>query len=157
MAFKASMERRWLAIALERRYVVVAGQKPESGLGNANADSVKTGVLTCQGVDETVRVVRQVAIETQPWRFSVDLPRACLTFLVAGVSYFLYVTSVFPSYICSEKLIGCIHPQHVSGYDDERRLFSVRAGWRISGRTGCGPIHCALERALERDNKYYRD
>lgn len=89
MAFKAAMERRWLAIALDRRYVVVAGKKTESGLTEADSDTIKTGTLTCQGVDETVRVVRQVATETQPWRFSVDLPRAALAFVVVGVSYLL--------------------------------------------------------------------
>lgn len=89
MAFKAAMERKWLAIALDRRYVVVAGKKPESAFADADPDTIKTGTLTCQGVDETVRVVRQVTTETQPWRFSVDLPRAALAFVVTGVSYLL--------------------------------------------------------------------
>lgn len=95
MAFKAGMERRWLAIALDRRYVVVAGKKPESALDTVDTDLIKTGTLTCQGVDETVRVVRQVATETQPWRFSTDLPRALLALIVTGVSYLLYVTLPF--------------------------------------------------------------
>lgn len=85
------MERRWLAKALDRRYVVVAGKTPESALTSFDPDTVKTGTLTCQGVDETVRVVRQVTTETQPWRFSVDLPRALLTLVVTGVGYLLYV------------------------------------------------------------------
>lgn len=90
MAFKAAMERRWLAIALDRRYVVVAGKKrSEAALSDSDSDIIKTGTLTCQGVDETVRVVRQVATETQPWRFSVDLPRAVLALVVTGVSYLL--------------------------------------------------------------------
>lgn len=89
VAFKAAMERRWLAIALDRRYVVVAGKRTESALTDADSDTVKTGTLTCRGVDETVRVVRQVTTETQPWRFSVDLPRAVLAFVVTGVSYLL--------------------------------------------------------------------
>lgn len=92
LAFKASMERRWLAKALDRRYVVVAGKTPESALPSFDPDTtVKTGTLTCQGVDETVRVVRQVTTETQPWRFSVDLPRALLTLVVTGIGYLLYV------------------------------------------------------------------
>ncbi|RAO66896.1 uncharacterized protein BHQ10_002908 [Talaromyces amestolkiae] len=89
MAFKAAMERRWLGIALDRRYVVVAGKKTESALPDVDTDTIKTGTLTCRGVDETVRVVRQVTTETQPWRFSVDLPRAALAFVVVGVSYLL--------------------------------------------------------------------
>jgi Ctr copper transporter family len=155
MAFKASMERRWLAIALDRRYVIVAGQKPESGLGNMDSDSnngiVKTGVLTCQGVDETVRVVRQVATETQPWRFSVDLPRACLAFVVTGVSYLLYAT-LFTHTTASSPIFvsGLIeYPQHVGGDDAERGLFHVCVGRRVYRRAGCGPSHCPLERALE--------
>lgn len=89
MAFKAGMERRWLGIALDRRHVVVAGKTTESALANADPDTIKTGTLTCQGVDETVRVVRQVATETQPWRFSVDLPRAVVALVITGVSYLL--------------------------------------------------------------------
>lgn len=89
MAFKAAMERRWLGIALDRRYVVVAGKKTESALPDVDTDTIKTGTLTCRGVDETVRVVRQATTETQPWRFSVDLPRAALAFVVVGVSYLL--------------------------------------------------------------------
>jgi hypothetical protein len=89
MAFKAGMERRWLGIALDRRYVVVAGKTAESALANTDPDTIKTGTLTCQGVDETVRVVRQVATETQPWRFSVDLPRAVVALVITGVSYLL--------------------------------------------------------------------
>ena len=90
LAFKAVMEQRWLHAARQRRYVVVAGQTPESERVAADADS-KAGVLmTAQGVEEKVRVVhRATGPPVMPFRFSVDLPRALLVTLIVGVGYLL--------------------------------------------------------------------
>lgn len=47
--------------------------------------------LTTRGVDESVRVVRTGRLQVQgvPWRFSTDLPRACVFTVQAAVGYFL--------------------------------------------------------------------
>ncbi|QKX59990.1 uncharacterized protein TRUGW13939_07132 [Talaromyces rugulosus] len=88
-AFKVAMERKWLAIALNRRYVVVAGKKQEADSSNSDPDSVNTALLTTQGAQENVKVVRRVSHGPQPWRFSVDLPRALLFLCIIGVNYLL--------------------------------------------------------------------
>lgn len=48
-------------------------------------------VLTTRGMDEKVRVLRTKArgLEGAPWRFSTDLPRACIFTVQAGVGYLL--------------------------------------------------------------------
>lgn len=92
LAFRAFMERRWLRAARARRYVVVAGQTPESERVAADVDAYgKTGTLiTAQGVEEKVRVVHRAAgPPVMPFRFSVDLPRALLVTLIVGVGYLL--------------------------------------------------------------------
>jgi hypothetical protein len=93
IAFKAVMEQKWLAMALNRRYVVIAGKKPESAIPDTDLDSTKASLLTTHGVEENVKVVRRVSHGPQPWRFSVDLPRALLFLCITGVSYLLYVSS----------------------------------------------------------------
>jgi hypothetical protein len=88
-AFKAVMEQRWLAAALNRRYVVVAGQMPEAAAVDADPDAKKASLITAQGVEESVKVVRRISNGPQPWRFSVDLPRALIVLCIAGVTYLL--------------------------------------------------------------------
>lgn len=88
-AFKAILEQRWLAQALNRRYVVVAGRTPEAERVEFDPDA-KTGTLvTAQGVEERVKVVRRSASGTVPWRFTVDLPRAAIVTVITGVVYLL--------------------------------------------------------------------
>jgi hypothetical protein len=89
VAFKTVMEQRWLARALNRRYVLVAGKKPEAEMVDADPDSVKASLLTKQGVEENVKVVRRASGGPQPWRFSVDLPRALLFLCITVVGYLL--------------------------------------------------------------------
>ncbi|KAH8688813.1 putative Ctr copper transporter [Talaromyces proteolyticus] len=92
VAFKAAMERKWLATALNRRYVVIAGKPTESDIinsTNVDPDSAKTALLTTQGIQENVKVVRRLSQGPQPWRFSVDLPRALLFLCITGVGYLL--------------------------------------------------------------------
>lgn len=86
--------RAWLdakaqAAALKRRYVVVADQQTVGD--KANDASSMTGILTANGVEEHVRVVSAPVSHTQPWRFSVDLPRAFITTIGVGIGYLLYV------------------------------------------------------------------
>lgn len=89
VAFKVAVERKWLSIALNRRYVVVAGRKQEADSSNSDPDSIDTALLTTQGAQENVKVVRRVSHGPQPWRFSVDLPRALLFLCIIAVNYLL--------------------------------------------------------------------
>lgn len=91
VAFKAIMEQRWIAAYLNRRYVTVAGKTPEAGRIDADPEVKTASLVTPQGVEETVKVVRRVTHEPLPWRFSVDLPRALIFLCITGVSYLLYV------------------------------------------------------------------
>lgn len=63
----------------ERQAVGKGGEKAEEA------------VLTSNGLDERVKVVKGVGrkLETVPWRFSTDLPRACIFTVQAGVGYLL--------------------------------------------------------------------
>jgi hypothetical protein len=85
---KSFLEVRAVKSALKRRYVVVAGEKAVVDIATDDANSM-TGVLTTNGVQEDVRVVSAPVSHIQPWRFSVDLPRALLMTIAAGVGYLL--------------------------------------------------------------------
>ena len=74
--------------------MVLAGETAEQRerqLGFGEAEKPEEATLTARGVDERVRVMRtsRSGMETQPWRFSTDLPRACVFTLYAGVAYLL--------------------------------------------------------------------
>ncbi|EFQ97162.1 hypothetical protein MGYG_00205 [Nannizzia gypsea CBS 118893] len=104
---KSIMDRRALAAARARRYVVVADRRtsstspssesqtlpaePESERSSEDAFEKKTGTLiSAHGVEENVRVVNATAgPPVMPWRFSVDLPRALMVTLTACVGYLL--------------------------------------------------------------------
>lgn len=91
IAFKATMERHWLAVHLNRRYIAIAGKTSEAGRIDADPDAKLASLVTAQGVEESVKVVSNLSHGPVPWRFSVDLPRAGLFLCIAGVSYLLYV------------------------------------------------------------------
>ncbi|KAH7561883.1 low affinity copper transporter [Bipolaris maydis] len=82
---KAFLEIKAVKNALQRRYVVVAGEKT---VLDDDANSTH-GILTTNGVQENVRVVSAPVSHIQPWRFGVDLPRAFLMTVAAGVGYLL--------------------------------------------------------------------
>jgi copper transporter 1 len=84
---KSFLDAKALESALKRRYIVVAGEKGTREAAN-DAGSM-TGILTTNGVQEDVRVVSAPVKTTQPWRFSVDLPRAALMTVATGVGYLL--------------------------------------------------------------------
>jgi solute carrier family 31 (copper transporter), member 1 len=89
-AVKSILEARWLHQAYNRRYIVVADKQPISErMQQSDVDSLKQGVLTVNGVDENIRVLQKPASGPQPWRLSVDLPRAALVTIIAGVGYLL--------------------------------------------------------------------
>lgn len=85
---KSLLEARALESALKRRYVVVAGEKSIEEQVMSDASST-IGILTANGVQENVRIVQAPVKHTQPWRFSVDLPRALLMTVATGVGYLL--------------------------------------------------------------------
>lgn len=85
---KTFLEIRALQSALKRRYVVTADQQTVSDKAFNDANSL-TGILTTNGLQENVRIVEAPAHHVQPFRFSVDLPRAFLMTLISAVGYFL--------------------------------------------------------------------
>jgi copper transporter 1 len=87
-AFKHILEQRWSDKAWERRYVVVAEKQPVSEQARTDPD-LKTAILTANGIEEHVKVIHRPARSIQPWRFSVDLPRALLVTVMTGVGYLL--------------------------------------------------------------------
>ncbi|KAJ5143562.1 Ctr copper transporter [Penicillium bovifimosum] len=103
IAFKATMERRWRAAHLNRRYVTVAGKNTEAANIDADPDAKMASLITAQGIEESVKVVHNISPGPLPWRFSVDLPRACLYLCIAGVSYLLMlaVMTMNVGYFCS--------------------------------------------------------
>ncbi len=88
LAYKHMLEARWHQNALRRRYVVVADRLPEAEQIKLDAAS-ETAVLTTNGVAEGVRVLQSPARTVQPWRFSVDLPRALLVTWIVATGYLL--------------------------------------------------------------------
>lgn len=96
IAFKATMERHWLAAHLQRRYVAIAGKTTEAGRIDSDPDAKMASLVTAQGVEESVKIVHNISQGPIPWRFSVDLPRALMFLCIAGVSYLLYVPLLFP-------------------------------------------------------------
>jgi hypothetical protein len=85
---KTFLEQRALKTALKRRYVVTADQQTATDKAFNDANSM-TGVLTTNGLQENVRVVEAPVSHVQPFRFSVDLPRAVIMTIAAGVGYLL--------------------------------------------------------------------
>ncbi len=93
-AYRHGLEVKWHDRATKRRYVVIASESSderEKQLGAVEPEKSDEAVLTVRGVDERVRVVRSSSrgLETQPWRFSTDLPRAFVFTVQAGVFYLL--------------------------------------------------------------------
>ncbi|KAK4569648.1 hypothetical protein LTR86_003413 [Recurvomyces mirabilis] len=95
VAYRARLEQSWHDKAINRRYIMVAGQQAEpdrerQAIGKGG-EKVEEAVLTANGLDERVKVVKSArrALEGKPWRFTTDLPRASLYTVDAGVKYLL--------------------------------------------------------------------
>lgn len=71
-----------------RRYVTVAEKQPKSERVSQDSDA-KRMVLSENGVEEGVMVVRKRGGDTRPWRLSVDPLRAVFDTVIAGVGYLL--------------------------------------------------------------------
>ncbi|OCL11480.1 hypothetical protein AOQ84DRAFT_287144 [Glonium stellatum] len=116
---KNYLEHKWLEKAMKRRYVVVAGKTPLAERISSDTDS-KTVVLTANGVEENVKVVQSPVRHVQPWRFSVDVPRAFLAVVTGGVGYLLmlavmtfnvgYFMSVLAGIFIGELVFGRFYP-----------------------------------------------
>lgn len=92
LAAKWWQENRWLDRELNRRYVVVQGQGQLAA--NLSGDSLSKHanmVLSENGVEENVVVVKKRTSIARPWRLSVDPIRAAIDTVIAGVGYLLYV------------------------------------------------------------------
>ncbi|KAK0733635.1 Ctr copper transporter [Lasiosphaeria miniovina] len=90
LAAKTWQESRWLDAELNRRYVVVNGKAPLAA--TLSRDSLaKNLVLSENGVEESVVVVKKRASHLHPWRLSVDPVRAALDTTIAGVGYLLMI------------------------------------------------------------------
>lgn len=88
-AFQTILEQRWVDQSLERRYVKVAGQTPEAEKMESDKDARKAKLVTAQGVEEDVRVVKRGYREATPWRIRTDTGRAALVTVTVGVAYLL--------------------------------------------------------------------
>jgi hypothetical protein len=90
LAAKAWQENRWLDQELNRRYVVVAGKTPlAERLSNDSLAKHANVVLSENGVEENVVVVKKPTVGARPWRLSVDPVRAGVDTVIAGVGYLL--------------------------------------------------------------------
>jgi len=90
LAARTWQENRWLDRELNRRYVVVNGKAPLAE--NLSRDSLAKHanmVLSENGVEENVVVVKKRTFGPRPWRMSVDPARAAIDTVIAGVGYLL--------------------------------------------------------------------
>jgi len=88
LAVKTWKETAWLDAEFNRRYVVVAGKSPKAERIASDTDS-KRMILTENGVEEDVMVVKKRSMGTRPWRITTDPIRAVLDTIIAGVGYLL--------------------------------------------------------------------
>ncbi|KIX10291.1 uncharacterized protein Z518_01373 [Rhinocladiella mackenziei CBS 650.93] len=115
-ALKAVSEQRWLAAARKRRYVLVRGRSTEAARIDQDPDAKIGSLVTARGVEENVKVVQARVGDVVPFRLSVDVPRAILTTIIAGVSYLLmlavmtmnvgYFLSVLAGTLVGELAVG---------------------------------------------------
>lgn len=89
LATKHVIELRWSAQARNRKYVVVQGNTPESTRIENDPDAKEGSLITAQGVEERVKVLKSVKQPGIPFRLSVDIPRAALSFVIVGIGYLL--------------------------------------------------------------------
>jgi len=118
LAGKHILEARWADQAWKRRYITVAENSAFSEQLKGDPNSMR-GVLTANGVDENVAILMKASHGPQPWRFSVDVPRAFLSMILVGVGYLLmlavmtlnigYYFSVLAGAFIGELAVGRFH------------------------------------------------
>ncbi|KAH8654668.1 Ctr copper transporter [Ilyonectria robusta] len=92
VAVKSVLERRWIDADLNSRYVVVK-TNPNNDV-SSDAESSK-GILTENGIEKDVMVVRRHMKGAPTWRITIDGPRAAIDTAIAGVLY-LIMLSIMP-------------------------------------------------------------
>jgi hypothetical protein len=88
LAVKAWKETAWLDAEFNRRYITVAGKLPKAERISSDTDS-KRMILTENGVEEDVMVVKKRSIGIRPWRITTDPVRAVLDTVITGIGYLL--------------------------------------------------------------------
>jgi len=88
LAVKAWKETAWLDAEFNRRYVTVAGKLPKAERIESDSES-KRMILTENGVEEEVMVVKKRGMGVRPWRITTDPVRALMDTVLAGVGYLL--------------------------------------------------------------------
>jgi hypothetical protein len=88
LALKGWKETAWLDAEFNRRYVVVAGKPTKAERISQDSDS-KRMILTENGVEEDVIVVKKRSSDVRPWRLSVEPLRAVMDTVIIGVAYLL--------------------------------------------------------------------
>jgi hypothetical protein len=88
LVIKARQEAAWLDAKFNRRYVTVAGRLPAAQRLPQEPEA-KRMVLSANGVEEDVVVVRKRGAPAHPWRITTDPLRAVMDTIIAGVAYLL--------------------------------------------------------------------
>ena len=88
-AGRSLLEQRWAAQARSRQYIFIRGQTPEAERIEQDPDAKEGSLRTAQGLEQRVKVVQSRNHGATPFRLSVDVPRAALTMVIAGVAYLL--------------------------------------------------------------------
>jgi len=88
LALRAWKESDWIDKEFNRRYVTVAGKQPKGERISSDSDS-KRMLLSENGKEEDVFVVKKKGVVGRPWRITVDPQRAAIDTVVAGVGYLL--------------------------------------------------------------------
>ncbi|RDW92460.1 hypothetical protein BP5796_01854 [Coleophoma crateriformis] len=91
LAIKSWREAAWMDQEFNRRYVVVNGKQPKSERIMQDSDSKKM-ILSENGVEENVMVVKKRSMGVRPWRITVDPLRAVMDTVIAGVGYLLMLS-----------------------------------------------------------------
>jgi hypothetical protein len=88
LAAKAWKEAAWVNAEFNRRYVTVVDKisQAESIVSDANSEKM---ILSSNGVEENVMVVKKRSVNARPWRISVDPLRAVIDTVIAGTGYML--------------------------------------------------------------------
>jgi hypothetical protein len=96
LAVKAWKEQKWLDQEFDRRYVAVQGRgtmaeriRSDGDSERASGEDKNAWMLSENGVEEEVVVVRRRGADVRAWRLSVDPVRATMDVILAGVGYLL--------------------------------------------------------------------
>merc|ERR1711964_597140 len=119
LAVKAWKERAWLDAEFNRRYVTVAGKLPKSERISQDSDS-KRMVLSENGVEEDVMVVKKRGMGVRPWRITTDPVRAVMDTVIVGVGYLLML-AIMTMNMGTSCQFSEEHSWAVSRWDDTLR------------------------------------